>query len=85
MCESSAFVLGKDNNLQKVMENVVTVDPADGKVYLTDLLGDQKIIDGYIKSPLVINLIKKKISKGNIMPIRNLHDSIYKFFYILIT
>lgn len=40
MCESSAFVLGKDNNLQKVMENVVTVDPADGKVYLTDLLGD---------------------------------------------
>lgn len=58
MCESSAFVLGKDNSLQKVMENVVTVDPADGKVYLTDLLGDQKIIDGYIKE---IRLMDHKI------------------------
>lgn len=58
MCESSAFLLGKDNNLQKVMENVVNVDPTDGKVYLTDLLGDQKIIDGYIKE---IKLMDHKI------------------------
>lgn len=42
MCESSAFVLGKDNKLEKIMENVVTVDPSEGKVYLTDLLGEQK-------------------------------------------
>ena len=43
MCESSAFILGKDNKLEKVMENVVTVDPSEGKVYLTDLLGEQPI------------------------------------------
>lgn len=58
MCESSAFVLGKDNNLEKIMENVVTVDPSEGKVYLTDLLGDQKIVDGFIKE---IRLMDHKI------------------------
>ena len=31
------------------MENIVTVDPYEGKVYLTDLFGNQKIIDGVIK------------------------------------
>lgn len=58
MCESSAFVLGKDNKLEKIMENVVTVDPSDGKVYLMDLLGEQKIVDGYIKE---IRLMDHKI------------------------
>lgn len=58
MCESSAFVLGKNKELTKVMENVVNVDPLDGKVYLTDLLGEQKIVDGYIKE---IKLMDHKI------------------------
>lgn len=58
MCESSAFVLGKDNKLEKIMENVVNVDPIEGKVYLTDLLGEQKIIDGFIKE---IRLMDHKI------------------------
>ena len=49
MCESSAFVLGKNNELTRVMENVVNVNPVNGKVYLTDLLGEEKIIDGVIK------------------------------------
>ena len=31
------------------MDNVVSVDPFEGKVYLTDLLGEQKIVDGEIK------------------------------------
>lgn len=57
MCESSAFVL-KDEKLEKVMDNVVTIDPYEGKVYLTDLLGDQKIIDGVIKE---IRLMDHKI------------------------
>lgn len=58
MCESSAFILGKDNKLEKIMENVVTVDPSEGKVYLTDLLGEQKIVDGFIKE---IRLMDHKI------------------------
>ena len=58
MCESSAFILGKNNELEKVMENVVTVDPYEGKVYLTDLFGNQKIIDGVIKE---VRLMDHKI------------------------
>ncbi|EQE35362.1 putative RNA-binding family protein [Clostridioides difficile CD34] len=40
------------------MENVVNIDPCDGKIYLTDLLGEQKIIDGIIKE---IRLMDHKI------------------------
>jgi predicted RNA-binding protein len=57
MCESAAYVL-KDDKLERVMENVVSVDPLEGKVYLTDLLGDQKIVDGKIKE---IRLMDHKI------------------------
>lgn len=58
MCESSAFILGKNNELNKIMENIVTVDPYEGKVYLTDLFGNQKIIDGVIKE---VRLMDHKI------------------------
>ena len=58
MCESSAFVLGKNNELTRVMENVVNVNPVNGKVYLTDLLGEEKILDVYIKE---IKLMDHKI------------------------
>ena len=47
-----------NNELEKVMENVVNIDPCDGKIYLTDLLGEQKIIDGIIKE---IRLMDHKI------------------------
>lgn len=57
MCESAAFIL-KNDELEKVMENVVSVDPLDGKVFLTDLLGEQKIVDGRIKE---IRLMDHKI------------------------
>jgi predicted RNA-binding protein len=57
MCESAAYVL-KDDKLERVMENVVSVDPLEGKVYLTDLLGEQKIVDGKIKE---IRLMEHKI------------------------
>ena len=40
------------------MDNVVSVDPFEGKVYLTDLLGEQKIVDGEIKE---IGLMDHKI------------------------
>ena len=58
MCESAAFVLGKNIELTRVMENVVNVNPVNGKVYLTDLLGEEKILDGYIKE---IKLMDHKI------------------------
>ena len=42
-------MLRKNNELEKVMDYVVSVNPYEGKVYLTDLLGKQKIIDGEVK------------------------------------
>ncbi|MGX4598456.1 CooT family nickel-binding protein [Faecalimicrobium sp. JNUCC 81] len=57
MCESAAYVL-RNERLERVMDNVVSVDPYEGKVYLTDLLGEQKIIDGEIKE---IKLMDHKI------------------------
>lgn len=41
MCESSAYII-REEGLEKVMENVINMLPEDGKVYLTDLLGEQK-------------------------------------------
>ena len=49
MCESRVFMLRENNQLEKVMDYVVSVNPYEGKVYLTDLLGKQKIIDGEVK------------------------------------
>ena len=49
MCESRVFMLRKNNELEQVMDYVVSVNPYEGKVYLTDLLGEQKIIDGEVK------------------------------------
>jgi predicted RNA-binding protein len=57
MCESSAYIITEEG-LEKVMENVINMLPEDGKVYLTDLLGEQKIIDGEIKE---IRLMDHKI------------------------
>ena len=57
MCESAAYIY-REGDLERIMDNVVNVDPLDGKVYLTDLLGDQKIVDGEIKE---IRLMDHKI------------------------
>ena len=57
MCESAAYIL-KEDGIERIMDNVVSIDPFEGKLYLTDLLGDQKIIDGEIKE---IKLMDHKI------------------------
>ena len=57
MCESAAYIL-KEDGMERIMDNVVSVDPFEGKVYLTDLLREQKIVDGEIKE---IRLMDHKI------------------------
>ncbi len=57
MCESTAYLV-KSEGLEKIMENVVYMKPEDGKVYLADLLGEQKIVKGEVKE---IRLIDHKI------------------------
>ncbi len=47
MCEAVVFVV-KDGEKQKVMENVVTVNPEGDKLLLTDLFGEQKLITAAI-------------------------------------
>lgn len=55
MCESSAFIMGKNNELIKIMDYIVNINPDGDKVYLTDLFGNQKIIDGVIKEMRLID------------------------------
>ena len=57
MCESQAYLLTAEGE-KKIMDNVVFVKPENGKVYLEDLLGEQKIVEGTIKE---MNLIAHKI------------------------
>lgn len=55
MCESSAFMLGKNNEINKIMDYIVKVEPYNDKVYLTDLFGNKKIIDGVIKEMILMD------------------------------
>lgn len=48
MCEAVVFLV-KDGNMQKIMEDVVTVYPEGGKLILSDIFGEQKIISARIK------------------------------------
>ena len=58
MCESSAYLITKGRE-EKIMDYCIAVIPqADGKILLTDLLGEQKIVDGMIKE---IMLLEHKI------------------------
>ncbi|MCC5909312.1 MAG: CooT family nickel-binding protein [Clostridiaceae bacterium] len=57
MCESSAYLVTNEGE-KRIMDNVVYMKPEDGKVYLSDLLGEQKIVEGIIKE---IKLIEHKI------------------------
>lgn len=49
MCEAVVFVV-KDGEKQKVMENVVTVNPEGDQLLLTDLFGEQKLITASIET-----------------------------------
>lgn len=57
MCESIAYLKTPEGE-KKIMEYVIEIRPENGKVYLADLLGEQKIVDGKIKE---IRLIDHKI------------------------
>ncbi|WP_035292134.1 CooT family nickel-binding protein [Clostridium sp. KNHs214] len=58
MCESTAYLITPKGE-EKIMEYVVEVLPKeDGKIFLADLLGDEKIVDGVLKE---IKLLDHKI------------------------
>jgi predicted RNA-binding protein len=47
MCETTVY-LSKDGEEQKIMEDVVLVQPEDDAYLLVSLLGEQKLVQGCI-------------------------------------
>ncbi|TZE80615.1 CooT family nickel-binding protein [Calorimonas adulescens] len=57
MCESKVFLL--ENGEEKpIMEDVIYIEPQDGRVFMYDLLGEQKIVDAVIKE---VKLLDHKV------------------------
>jgi len=61
MCEANAYIL-KDGKEELYLENVDILKPEDGKIYMRNLFGEQKVFEGEIKE---ISLIKHKIVLGS--------------------
>ncbi|GAB4420982.1 MAG: CooT family nickel-binding protein [Thermodesulfovibrionales bacterium] len=57
MCEANAYIF-KDGNEELYLENVDIMRPEDGKIYLRNLFGEQKVFEGAIRE---ISLLRHKI------------------------
>jgi predicted RNA-binding protein len=57
MCEANAYIY-KDGNEELYLENVDIMKPGEGKIFLKNLFGEQKVFDGEIKE---ISLLRHKI------------------------
>jgi len=58
MCEASAYLVVEDGKEDLYLKDVDIVRPEDGKLYLRDIFGEQKIIEAEIKE---INLLNHRI------------------------
>jgi predicted RNA-binding protein len=57
MCEANAYII-KDGNEELYLENVDVMRPEEGKIFLKNLFGEQKVFEGQIKE---ISLLRHKI------------------------
>jgi len=57
MCEANAYIY-KDGKEEIYLENVDILKPEEGKIFLKNLFGEQKVFDGAIRE---ISLLKHKI------------------------
>ncbi len=57
MCDINAYIF-KDGTEELYLENVDTIKPEKGKVFLRNLFGEQKVFEGEIKE---IFLLKHRI------------------------
>ncbi len=57
MCEANAYVY-KDGSEELYLENVDIMRPEEGKIFLKNLFGEQKVFEGEIKE---ISLLRHKI------------------------
>jgi predicted RNA-binding protein len=58
MCEASAFLISEDGKEDLYLKDVDIVRPEEGKLYLRDIFGEQKIIEAEIQE---INLLNHRI------------------------
>jgi predicted RNA-binding protein len=57
MCEANAYVY-EDGKEELYLENVDVMKPEDGKIFMKNLFGEQKIFEGEIKE---VSLLRHKI------------------------
>lgn len=57
MCEANAYVI-KDGEEELYLENVDIMKPEEGKIFLKNLFGEQKVFEGQIKE---VSLLRHKI------------------------
>ncbi len=57
MCEANAYIL-RDGNEELYLENVDVMRPEEGKIFLKNLFGEQKVFEGQIKE---ISLLRHRI------------------------
>jgi len=57
MCEANAY-LERDGKEELILESVDIVEPEDGKVFISNIFGEQKVLNSRIKK---ISLIDHKI------------------------
>lgn len=56
MCESSAYLVNKKGEEEKIMDYVIDIVPNnDGRLTLSDLLGGTKIVNGRLKEVKLLN------------------------------
>jgi len=57
MCEANAYIY-KDGKEEMYLENVDIMRPEEGKIYLRNLFGEQKLFEGTIRE---VSLLHHKI------------------------
>jgi len=57
MCEANAYIF-ENGKEELYLENVDVMKPEDGKIFLKNLFGEQKVFEGEIKE---ISLLRHKI------------------------
>lgn len=57
MCEANAYIY-RDGSEELYLENVDVMRPEEGKIFLKNLFGEQKVFEGQIKE---ISLLRHKI------------------------
>jgi predicted RNA-binding protein len=57
MCEANAYIL-KEGREELYLENVDVMRPEEGKIFMKNLFGEQKIFEGEIKE---VSLLRHKI------------------------